>query len=680
MKVLGVVHWTTRDKLNAPIAGVRPLVELQKDEWRPINANEEFPSQGLLFWPNAQFATEGALVIFGTAANPGQKDEYRVVDPKPVYEVLDLRGIGTEADARVALVEGIHTPGPRGTFRVLVWCKPDVLAGPVEVARVASGAVRLNGENLARVPLYACSEAQVRSVFVDNAKRWLRADDSSPIRYVDWDDDAAVLRRALNVAVRVAKQDGNLVGQTKRQIEDAAKALAAQGIGPDAQLDRYRVDRALALLKNTDAVARNASTLVETLREHAAIKSSLDQLSAKVRAEVEQGARADLEQRLASERAALNEATEASVRLKSDLAVTEQELRKAERQLADAQDHVARVSKEVEVAVNARVLTALSRPLDLLAEISVLRPFLSNGASSTTNTPSLSASSKPDWSRMRGENNKDTASLRRVLTTAARIRGVDPSLMIHVHAAVVARLMPIALGPGALAALTAYAHGACGGRVHIIHVSPSAIQPNDLYELPDGGLVAATAAAMDIDGLSLVILEGANRSPLESTVVPLLQLKEVGLSPFSAAGGLRLAASLVAGATTVPVTSQLWSHAAAIYPEPRAPSTQPGAPGDIALTSELLVPGDEPTSAIEALLDTWPECRELRPALCQFGSALARTHDDELRLTSALLHGLILPYVATALTIEEQAEAVARTDDADGAIALALLRLRRRLT
>jgi hypothetical protein len=279
-----------------------------------------------------------------------------------------------------------------------------------------------------------------------------------------------------------------------------------------------------------------------------------------------------------------------------------------------------------------------------------------------------------------GESIKDVATLRRALTSAARARGVDPSLMLQVHAAVAAGLTPVTLGPGALAALTAYAHGACGGRLLIIHVSPSALQPRDLDEAPGGGLVAAAAAAKDIDGLSLVVLEGANRSPIEGSVVPLLQLMSVGLSPLAPARGLRLSATLVAGATTVPVTSQLWSYATAIYPEPSSPIPQSAPPGDLSLSSELLAPGNVPTDAIDALVESWPDCRELRPALARLGAALTRIYDkEEQRITEALLQGLVLPYVATALSAEEQAEALNTARDADGTLAKALRLLRRRL-
>jgi len=679
MKIVGLVHWAERDKRGLPIAGVRPLVEIQKTDWRAINAVEEFPPQGLVFWPNAAAAVKDSLIVFRAEPNAGPKDEFRVADAKPAYEVLDLRRCGTTAEVRAALVEGVPLAGPFGTVKALIWCTPDVLVGPAELHRGAKGTVKLvaPNPNLSRMATYTAT--QIRKVLVEGTERLLRVDDAPPSGYVDWDDEAVVLRRALEIAVRVAKQASRDIGQTKKQIEEAARALASQVVGQEVQLDRYRLERALHALEHTDVVTRNAGVLAELLREHPAIKVSLAALSASVRADVERSARAELDQLLARERAALEEANAVLVRAQSEIQASKEEIRTEEGKLAAVRAKVDAAEKEAITAVDARVLAVLERPLDLLAQVSVLRPFFGGAATWGVSAAVAPTANKLEWSRARGEQLKDRASLRRSLTAAARSKGVDPAVMIQIHGAVVARLMPITLGPGALAALVAYAQGACGARVMVLHVSPRAIHPNDFDELPGGGLVAAASAAKAIDGISLVVLEGANRSPLEASFIPLLQLTDVGLSPLSSASGLRLCASLVAGATTVPVTSQLWSHAVAIYAEPHSPTAPSGAAGEVALSSELLVPGDEPTAVIDALLETWPDCRELRPAITRLGSAFARINDDESRLAEVLLHGLVLPYVATALTAEERSEAVGQAGDADGAIARTLRRLRKGL-
>ncbi len=72
MKVLGVVAWKTIDKIGNPIAGVKPVFEILKNDWRAIDASEEFPTQGQAFWPNAT-AAEKALVYFRAEANPVRK-------------------------------------------------------------------------------------------------------------------------------------------------------------------------------------------------------------------------------------------------------------------------------------------------------------------------------------------------------------------------------------------------------------------------------------------------------------------------------------------------------------------------------------------------------------------------------------------------------------------------------
>lgn len=678
MKVLGLVQWTDWDKRGVPIAGVRPLIEIQKSDWRAVDAAEEFPSLGQVFWPNAQGAAENALVFFRPEPNPGHKDEYRVVDPKPAPEVLDLRRFGPPGSVRGALVAGVHCPRAVGSGRFLIWCKPDVLLGPVELRRNGNDTLRLVTTNLPRLAAYA--PTQLRSIIdSQGTERLIRVDDNPPSGFVDWDDDPAVLRRALEVAVKVARQAGPDPGQTKKQIEEAAQVLASQGVGPAAQLDRYRLERAVELLADTEFVVSQSADLSEALLQHPAVQARLSELTAQVRADVEQQARIDLEQRLESERAKLQDVTEDHRRAVADLSLRRQELQATEERLRCLRQEFASAAEQAEAAVQARVLAAIDRPLDLLAEVGVLRPLLFGSASRAGNAPNTEVSPRIDWSRARGADVKDKASLRRVLMSAARARGVEPSLMLHIHAAVAAGLMPVTVGPCALAALTAYAEGACGGRALIVNVSPGFIQPRDLDVLPGGGIAAAGAAAATLDGLSLVVLEGANRSPLEASVLPLLQMRDIGLPPAPSAPGLRLVATLVAGATTVPVTPQLWSHAVAVYPEPGLSAAPTADLGDVALSSELFVPGDEPTGAIEGLIDAFPDCGDLRPALSRFGAALTRLYDEEARINDALLSGLILPYLATALTSEEQAEVLSKGGDTDVPLAKALRRLRRSL-
>lgn len=673
MKVLGVVQWTGFDK-RGQIAGVRPLFDVTKPEWVAIDAQEEFPSNGEVFWPNAVKAMEGGLVTFRAEPNAGEKHQFRVGDPRPEIAVIDLRRFGDPTTARAALVGGmVQVPGPVGQLPALIVCADDILVGPVELTRVATGTVRLSGTNFAKVASY--SGFTLRPIAVSaKEQRLLRVDERSPTGYVDWDDDATVVRRALEIAVRVAKKSGTDTGQTKRQIEEASNALVAQGGGIESQLERYRVERALVVCRSSGAaVATAAPDLVALLREHPAVQGQLEEVKSKVRAEAELTARAEIEQELDRELFELNEVKSEHERTKSAIAAAAAELKRLNDEAADVRMKTATAARDIEVAIDERILTAIDKPFDLLAQVSVLRPFLSARATvqGALDTPRQDAPSTIDWSRARGESINEKVALRRALTDAARARGVDPQVMTQVHAAVAAGLLPVSLGPSALAMMAAYAQAVCGGRVSILHVSPGVLHPRELAEVP-GGMADATSASKDIDGLSLLVFEGANRAPIEASLLPLLQLG--GLAPSATKPTLRLAATLVLGATTVPVTPQLWSYAVAIYPGPQSPTLVGSeVPKEVGSSSDLLALGDVPREQVDTLIEEWPECSELKPTLEKFGAALSRLYDAE-RIAESLLQGLVLPYLVTALSADEQEQVLARVNGDENAKVLRRLR------
>src|SRR5690242_6342956 len=197
MRLIGIVQRTNKDKNGIPIAAVLPLLEVDKGELRTVDAAEEFPTRGQVFWFAAHSAVVDALVKFRAESNPGQKDQFRLVDPEPVLEVLDLRRIGSANEVRTALANGINLPGPLGTLRALVWCKPDVLVGPIDLTRAPDNTLKLTVAARPRVPLFVGTT--LRSIVINGHERLIRAEERapSPSRFVDWDDDALVLRRAI---------------------------------------------------------------------------------------------------------------------------------------------------------------------------------------------------------------------------------------------------------------------------------------------------------------------------------------------------------------------------------------------------------------------------------------------------------------------------------------------------
>jgi hypothetical protein len=699
MRILGVVQWAARDKIGDPIAGVVPIVEIQHHEWRPINAVEEFPSQGQVFWHNSHAANQGSLICFRPEANPGQRDEFRVIDAKPAMEVIDLRLLGGPVEVRAALVAGVHSTGPVGTLRALVWCQPDVLVGPVEMVRSPTGMLKLTGSNLARVSTF--THGRPHGFSINGVERLVCIDESAPSGFVDWDDDETVLRRGLETAVRLARQTGDDTGQTKKQIEAAARALAAQGVGAETLLDKYRLERALALCVDTEAVAGLAPELVGLLYEHPAIRSGIEELNVTMRAQIERSIRAEIEGQLEGEKLALQEMVDARACASCELEATLRQLEAVKKELeaiegrrggalAEAEAAVRQVTHRREELNELRGRTesaaldaeaAENRAKQIKAELSALSDERSKAADRKHDLSDVSGAERDRAFLVhsaggRGEALRDKVSLQRALTNTARASGIDPAVMLPLHAAVIARLMPAALGPSALSLMAAYAKAVCGGRIAVIHVSPNVIQLRDIDVASGKGIFAIAEGNREVDGLSILLLEGANRSPLEASVIPMLQLDEIAPMRISTTPGIRVAATFIVGATTVPVSPQLWSHAVAVYPDPAIPFLGESASGDVGLSSELLTFGDVPTGEIEEILNTWPDCQDLKPALTRYGSALCRFFPAE-RVMEELIQGLVLPYVVTALSPDDQVRAL------DGAGALnvravaAIRRLRR---
>jgi hypothetical protein len=646
------VQWTTRDKSGTQIAGVRPLVELQKTEWRQIDAIAEFPTQGQVFWHNAAGVGEGMLVAFRTEPNPRQRDEFRVVEPKTIHEVFDLRHLGTIESARRALTEGIRTPPAHMPTRVFVLLEPETLVGPVDIVRTA-GIVRLSKGNCHRLPIV--KGGKCRPIQVDGIERLVRIDESPPTGYVDWDDDAVVLRRAIEAAVRVARESGKESGQTKKQIDEAARVFSARGLGTEAQLDAYRIQRALEMIEKGQVLDSCAQEIAALVLEHPKVQASLDTVTAQIKASAEEVAKAEIEKSLTDERQVLRTLQESINSSRTELERVRADQLAESQRLTSIRVDYAEAASQVELDLQSRVERALSKPYELVGQVAMLRPFMNLLDSAPTASGYTKAAAQMSWSKSKGERVADRAALRRLLSASARTRGVDPGVMIQIHCAAMAQMLVMAAGPRGLGALVAYARATCGGRINVCNIGANVVGPTD-FPLSASDLALATEIAEEVGGRSFVVLEGANRGPIEGYLVPLLQAQAAGLPTGWDGTRLVIAATLANGVTAVPVTSEVWNSAIAVIPDfgPSVPYS--GPLGDVPFVSDLMSLGDTPKESVAALVDEWPECSDLSPALERYGSALSRFVEDDLQIGKALLHGLAIPHLLTQSANEQQAE------------------------
>jgi len=688
--LLGVVTGTKPDKWGEPIAWVRPLIDTA--DWREADPNE-FPKRGFLFWPQANDAVRDGLVFVRTRENtvrlPDTKDDFMVAEPHPALEVLDLRQIGNPEQVRVALSAGIRLPaGPLA--RMLIWCGENAIVGPVGLV-VGPGGTTLEKNNRHRIAFFHLKPGEIRPVSYDGLTRHVvtRNNLGSPDGHLDWDDDRHVVRRALEFAVDSAKRSGTTFDRTKQLIEQATEQLTNKGTPADLQLDLYRLERARLLVERIGYSDGLATELVSALRNHPAIAEELEDLRANERL----SAKAEAEAALKGEREELD-------RVKKERAAADIALDETKKAARDAEAEAMRKGSEIEEQVRARIAEVVSGAPALLAQVSLLRPFLARRASPAPEAPS--AAVYPRW-KVGGAPLSAIKDVRARILPAMKALGVPPPTWQRMHASFAARLLPLIAGARSLDALRGYAQVATGGRMVVVQVTNALTEESDLFGRVDStrrsfvphpaGLIDVVSAARQSEGFMLVVLDGANRGATESYLLPFVRAalrRSAPLALFHPSavaasdpyhtqaridwpGNLMLAATLVEGPTTLPVAPDLWADSVLIQTDAEG---SVGAPGlaevppeysEIDPKSNLLAPataGDPSASDwIEDIVKSGSACE----VASRFERAFRTIQNDPAALQREVVSAVLVPFVASIQDDDARASVTAEASKALGA-------------
>jgi len=572
--LIGVVTWTKLDKYEEPIAFVRPLIESKGGAWEEVrDPEQEFPERGQVFWPKATNAEKGNLFHFRAKANGIRKeggDDFMLVEPRPVFEVLDLRWVGDCEQVRRALSSGIQIPSLPPS-KLVIWCKGGLLVGPIQLAIGSGGLATLEGSNRARISCFQFSDADIQQFAFEGITRSIITKPSlgPPQSFVDWDDDRAALKRALDYAVKHSAHR-SLEGP-KQLIEEALKSLTKNGSSADNLLEVYRLTRSRSLATDVTQLDSYAAEVIAALRKHPKVIAEFEQLKVAERA----AARTDASDALASERKQLAD-------LQEERTAVARELRDAQISLAETETLVRDQTRDIEGKIRSRIAEVLSDTPALLANVSLLKPFLGG----THKSESSVETSVAPWKRC-ATKISDFKGLRAKVIPSLKAMGVPTTAYQPIHAALAGGLLPVVAGSRALEALLAYAHVATGGRSLVIQATSAFGDVQDLFGrvverhfIPQAaGLIDVVRAATKSEGLFLVILEGINRGATESYLLPLVKSAlrrtvEISLfhpsavestDPYKTSARIEwpknvlLAATLIEGPTTLPVAPDLWS-------------------------------------------------------------------------------------------------------------------------
>lgn len=476
-----------------------------------------FPNQGIVDWfrPPAN-AVAGSVWCFRITVQPTydegnpHHDKYRVDgSPQALCEVLDF-GFRDETDARSFIVEGPlyiqHVPAESVFIRI----SDTQLVGPVILAQDKP----IHKWVLDRSQPLPCvqgpKEKQTISV---GSRRFLRPDAHlATCGYVDWASDKEILRRTLKSLRKRDNAFRNSLGLTHKAVDRLVSQLPFDDTGSMPTLDAYRVERARQIVDGIDQHARILDGIVDDLLAMPRIQREIE------RATIEAGAQAKrvAERELCETRDRIGQLEELEAKKRGEIDRLNELI---EERRAQTKVLIDRLDDEM----TTRLARVLERPQETLADIALFRAALSlAGAGSQSKS---TASPKERANRVAASAARKIGTfgeLRSALRDQCRVLHVSSALCQPLHAAFTAGLMPVLAGPQSFDVLVAYAEAVAGGRCLWLPVTPSFLSPTDLLSYNDGELLDLLLDAPASHEMHLVVLDGVNRAPVESYLMPII--------------------------------------------------------------------------------------------------------------------------------------------------------------
>lgn len=721
-------------------AKVDPLVRSSPDRTRwgdPVyRPGDEFPARGQVFWNEPPVGLEeGTYWHFQVEQQPtfdGQdrSEKYQVDNPKRVIEVIDLQGRGDEATLRrLVTQEGIRTDPLPLSSRVLLHISPDRWIGPVDIVklRVAGTWKIAPNENLSLINRLRLSEGAVNRVNLKGSRCVVAPshDLGEHTGYVNWVSDVDLASGLLKRLRKVDRAAFEALNTTYAVFDGYIAAMQRAGLlGRDLEQELGRLERVREI---RETVGRNDEILkaaVGSLLKSDTVRDELRDRKERFYHRLRRREQRRVEGDFSKVRAEIAEVDALITEGKREIQERGVQLEELEGELKAKEDELDRAVERYEQELTARLRELAESPEKAFAELAILRGLLS------ADRRSAERNLGPNWGAPSNtlpleESVPELSESTEVLAAVAgglNEIGFSPFLGLYLHIAFLAGSIPILAGPRAFDILEVYSSVVAGGRTLWIPVSASAFEPQDLLGRFDpttqrivphpGGLLAELTRA-ESGVLSVVALDGFNRAPVGSYLLPLLDahtdvrakqrrrripLFPPGLvdasDPYSGASHVgwpsRVLLSMipVTGAAMLPVPPEVWRHAVLIDTDRfRTKRTSLVERGDCLDYSTVRTQqwtewqsrrGDISVEPIEGLVQEMEQnlpsaarnARDLIPRLYAAARASDVGHSDSVRL---VLEILIIP------SLHKEASGLERLletngveiKDVDGIIALA---------
>lgn len=461
------------------------------------NPTEEFPDRGTVFLPEEFWIPpEGQAAVWRVAPNPSADHtaQYNVIAKGRAgpLEILPIPHPSSDPErVRTALVEGIslpYVPDNQALFEL----RDGVVIGPI-------------GADLTRAPNlrgFFCPE----DAFRDPLGRWEDVSELQPLKVVHHGK-----QRCFSSFMELPPAPGSYdLEDFQTKVELVLRFLAREGL---IELTRAEIDAVSDLLRDAGVPNRVASRANEVLATLSEAILTRDQVSRVVDALKHTS---QIKAELDNERAAAREEALALLETeRTDLYSAVEELRaergRLERDVADTREEIERAAAAIGNAIEERVKQAQEDASDLLATVTVLRPFLQVGLTNAGTAIKSEAIPSPDSVTAPADLDAACAALTANLETIGIRSASSAALSAQIFAAALAGQPTIFSGSFAPLVARTCARALAADSSHCIRIPAGLLDGREIEQ----ELVRVEESVQSTGSVSSIILEGLNRSSFE---------------------------------------------------------------------------------------------------------------------------------------------------------------------
>ncbi|MBF6278303.1 MULTISPECIES: hypothetical protein [Nocardia] len=659
--VLGKI--TVRSRTNKRM---EPLFALVDNEWQDADPATFKPSHPLKIENDSHVETNAPIIAELTEAPklPGKGDKiFRLSSVRAANVVIDRRDEGP-ANRVIENINELAIPRwANDTTEIFLLCEGDILLGPLRL--VKRKPVAPHPERLEIRRTNGMVVANFDGYLVGDRIKHLPVHD-----YIDCRPINEILDDVTTLAVSTLTDldfDETHIQATKQTLTKISNWITDRNASGGDSLDSQRVQRALQACKEADAQHQLASQIAYTLTGLPTVAALMDQAIEEARANAEKDELNEIRNRVALETKRLADLEKDLNAAGSEFQQLNERIVQAHQDLITAQEQVKTRNEELRGDVAVAVEELVNGARERLTSSVIAQALTKNSApahSSSSPSP-MSPNLRPIAKSILTEKN----AIKKQFNTAVKTSGIKGPAAQRLFAALSAGLLPITLGNGGPASLSAIANLMFSGRVARIPVAHDFLHPTDLLGLHSakpgafrshyGILEAANSEAAT--GEVVVVLEGINQAPTESYLVPWLQShwEDTGFASLQPHPNLRLAGSMATGITSARICPDLWGYAIAVD-IPRIPTWAGGNEFSHVRSPESIGRTDYDvfSNLLADVEPLWPFSEDVTTAAQRFASAL-QFHQTEEQIHLSVAECILLPVGANSLAEGEYEEFVA---------------------